>query len=450
MYSMFYPSPLLIEQVDPQLASDKGFGAVRATAQRRLRIVLGELGIRIVNHTQKKRRQRRNIWKLLLSLETQYDSKFGAVRCRQMQEAWRNITGDALPPVMHVNSINRRELRDLVELAVEAPGIVCGRAFHRHQRAAETSKERVGRLQEQVLVKLTWKALHTYLDDPVFLKKSAKRGAIQQIRDLVRDGCFEAVLDEHVWHSMKNPKATLNSVAAELCDALQLSSGASSFHPARTNGSGRRKKDGFRVPCRAAISFASAERFEDGKAVRPDEVRKAFNSPFRPFLLTSTSVGQEGLDFHVWCDRIVHWDLCSTPLDLEQREGRIQRFLGLGVRRALARTYGTKMSETQLRSPWEVIEEEAGRASDAKANGIVPWWVVRDMKLQKHFFLLEQSRDITKYRMLRKQRMLYRFALGQPNPQEFIRDLTLKALQNSRGDQDLKALMLDLSPGHCL
>ena len=68
------------------------------------------------------------------------------------------------------------------------------------------------------------------------------------------------------------------------------------------------------------------------------------------------------------------------------------------------------------------------------------------MKLQKHFFLLEQSRDIAKYRFLRKQRMLYRFALGQPNPREFVRELTLKALQNKVGDQEIKELMLNLSP----
>jgi hypothetical protein len=142
----------------------------------------------------------------------------------------------------------------------------------------------------------------------------------------------------------------------------------------------------------------------------------------------------------------VHWDLCSTPLDLEQREGRIQRFLGLGVRRALARAHGTKIKGIQSGSPWNLLEEEAERASNEAANGIVPWWVVPDMKMQKHFFLLEQSRDIRKYRFLHKQRMLYRFALGQPNPREFVKELTLKAMQNKVGDRELKELMLNLCP----
>ena len=37
---------------------------------------------------------------------------------------------------------------------------------------------------------------------------------------------------------------------------------------------------------------------EEGGAARLGSVRDAFNSPFRPFVLATTSVGQEGLDFH--------------------------------------------------------------------------------------------------------------------------------------------------------
>ena len=35
--------------------------------------------------------------------------------------------------------------------------------------------------------------------------------------------------------------------------------------------------------------------------IRTDELRKAFNTPFWPYVLATTSVGQEGLDFHAWC-----------------------------------------------------------------------------------------------------------------------------------------------------
>lgn len=57
----------------------------------------------------------------------------------------------------------------------------------------------------------------------------------------------------------------------------------------------------------------------------PDEVCRSFNTPFWPYVLTTTSIGQEALDFHRWRSHVVHWDLSSNPLDLEQRKGRIQR-----------------------------------------------------------------------------------------------------------------------------
>src|SRR5699024_11013379 len=38
-----------------------------------------------------------------------------------------------------------------------------------------------------------------------------------------------------------------------------------------------------------------------------------FNSPFWPFVLASTSVGQEGLDFHTYSHAVVHWNLPPTP-----------------------------------------------------------------------------------------------------------------------------------------
>ena len=54
---------------------------------------------------------------------------------------------------------------------------------------------------------------------------------------------------------------------------------------------------------------------------RVNNVRNAFNSPFRPFVLATTSVGQEGLDFHLYSRKVVHWNLPSNPIDV----GRILR-----------------------------------------------------------------------------------------------------------------------------
>ena len=52
-----------------------------------------------------------------------------------------------------------------------------------------------------------------------------------------------------------------------------------------------------------------------------DIIPDAFNSPMRPFVLATTSIGQEGLDFHNYCRVIMHWNLPSNPIDV----GRILR-----------------------------------------------------------------------------------------------------------------------------
>jgi hypothetical protein len=56
----------------------------------------------------------------------------------------------------------------------------------------------------------------------------------------------------------------------------------------------------FKLRCHAALPFGltTAEVVsESTKKLRSDFLRVAFNSPFRPFVLATTSIGQEGLDF---------------------------------------------------------------------------------------------------------------------------------------------------------
>ena len=50
-----------------------------------------------------------------------------------------------------------------------------------------------------------------------------------------------------------------------------------------------------------------------------------FNTPYRPEILVSTSVGQEGIDLHRECRHVIHHDLCWNPATIEQRTGRVDR-----------------------------------------------------------------------------------------------------------------------------
>ena len=72
------------------------------------------------------------------------------------------------------------------------------------------------------------------------------------------------------------------------------------------------ERDEIRVRTVFALRFGHV-RTDDGEHISQDAVRTAFNSPFRPFVLTSTSIGQEGLDFHPWCHCLVHWNHWNLP-----------------------------------------------------------------------------------------------------------------------------------------
>jgi hypothetical protein len=58
-----------------------------------------------------------------------------------------------------------------------------------------------------------------------------------------------------------------------------------------------------------------------------------FNLPCHPNVLVCTDVLKEGVDMHLFCDRVEHYGVAWTSGDLEQRIGRIDRFGSLISRR---------------------------------------------------------------------------------------------------------------------
>ncbi|MDI7269693.1 MAG: helicase-related protein, partial [Myxococcota bacterium] len=116
-----------------------------------------------------------------------------------------------------------------------------------------------------------------------------------------------------------------------------------------------------------------ADTFEDELTFMLLTQRGAFNSPFRPFILASTSVGQEGLDFHLYCRALYHWNLPSNPVDLEQREGRIHRYKGHVIRKNLAEAFGLAGTEGAV-DPWEALFARAAATRDPAATDLVPYW----------------------------------------------------------------------------
>ncbi|MGJ4733679.1 SNF2-related protein [Leptospira levettii] len=54
----------------------------------------------------------------------------------------------------------------------------------------------------------------------------------------------------------------------------------------------------------------------------------SFNTPFFPYVLVSTSVLQEGVNLHFYCNKVLHYGIAWTPGDNEQRIGRVDRLFG--------------------------------------------------------------------------------------------------------------------------
>jgi hypothetical protein len=69
-----------------------------------------------------------------------------------------------------------------------------------------------------------------------------------------------------------------------------------------------------------------------GDTQNRDRYFLGFNTPYRPEILVSTSVGQEGIDLHRECRHVIHHDLSWNPAMIEQRTGRVDR-IGSKVQR---------------------------------------------------------------------------------------------------------------------
>jgi len=158
--------------------------------------------------------------------------------------------------------------------------------------------------------------------------------------------------------------------------------------------------DHLQTRCRFALRFGELRDGKDATVARADTVRVAFNSPFRPFVLASTSIGQEGLDFHTWCHAVVHWNLPTNPVDLEQREGRVHRYKGHAVRKNLALRYGLgALREGWQRSgdPWECLFAQAAKDRPAGASELWPYWVFEvegGARVERRVPLLPFSREV--------------------------------------------------------
>lgn len=352
----------------------------------------------------------------------------------------------------------------LAEVALGGPAVCALRAI-----SAVTS---LPLKTEQALWEAAWiaAAFRSYFNAPEVTGVVLGRGGeadsadltARYWQDVVRHcigGNLQALLDEHChvlrdWlghvdlDDEEHRTNAADDIAQKLSEALEVRTSSLRVDIPKPSTGRSIEMDEHRIRTRFAAAFGN-QSLEDGGVARVESVSVAFNSPFWPFVLTSTSVGQEGLDFHLWCHSVVHWNLPANPVDLEQREGRVHRYKGHAVRRNVAAALGSTLLAEGLANdadPWTVLFERAATARDATDDEMVPYWVLPGpARIERLVPVFPFSQDAATLPRLRKTLAAYRLAFGQPRQEELI-----EYLGANHSDAELVALAgrlrIDLSP----
>lgn len=463
LLELFHPCRLLAK-LEPLRAPLGNHTGMRREIERQLRHMLKELGVKV---TPKLKRARRKPWELLVALEKKaglWESSCSAWetmapmvedadsvgRLGALIQRW-DEAADQAEDITEISA--EAEFQALVSLALESPGVVLLRALSRHwPEATDPGSIRL-------VLPVVWRGLRSYLDKSWFVAALGDREGGKfptAIRNAVIEGNLESVLDEHFWFLSTDGSGDWAVRLDEVEKSLRLRDANVTFHEGDevlTDGSVN-EAPSFTIRCHVAVPLAEGRKsgssihghtgeassvLEDSP-LRPDEIRKAFNSPFWPNVLVTTSIGQEGLDLHPWCNSLAHWDLANSPVALEQREGRITRFGSLSVRRAIANKLRTQLVLSTETSPWHQLAALAdSQLSDE--SGMSPWWVVEGGDCNRFFLTVPGGEQQEKFEFLARERALYRLVLGMPDQADLIRLLDAQG----KDPESLRNACVDLS-----
>jgi hypothetical protein len=344
--------------------------------------------------------------------------------------------------------------RVLAELALAGPGCCALRALTRI----------AGSVDEQALLSAAgrvangFRTLFNVPESIALLRGEGHESYWRLALDYGLEGNLQALLDEQCHLLVEQLGVTdqegherVQKVADHLAASLSIRTTQIHVHEISAQG-GRLHASGFNARCRFGLRFGDFED-ERGAVERADLVRTAFNSPFRPFVLASTSIGQEGLDFHTWCHAVVHWNLPSNPVDLEQREGRVHRYKGHAVRKNIAEHYGlVGLTNWNGRGdPWHHLFEQAKEDRGEGASDLVPYWIFEkgQARIERRVPLLPFSREEDQLKRLKRSLALYRLVFGQPRQEDLLAHLA-EGLDASEAETLMKRWRINLEPPQSL
>lgn len=343
--------------------------------------------------------------------------------------------------------------RVLAELALAGPGVCALRSLRRIVPGLPPDDPNM--LSAAAHIASGFRTLFNLPETIALLRGSGEDTYWRLVLDYSLDGNLQALLDEQV-HVLVEQLGLADAcdvkrasgVAEALAEALSIQAVPLSIDTLRP-WRGTVRCEPFKTRCRFALRFGDLRDDRDATIARAGTVRAAFNSPFRPFVLASTSIGQEGLDFHTWCHAVVHWNLPSNPVDLEQREGRVHRYKGHAVRKNIAAHYGlAALAGWDGRGdPWQALFERAGADRAENSSDLIPFWVFEQgpARVERRVPLIPFSREVRHLDRLKRGLALYRLVFGQPRQEDLLAYLA-DHLPTDDLDRQVDRLRINLEP----
>lgn len=325
-------------------------------------------------------------------------------------------------------------------LAMHSPANCAWRAFGRLS-VDDSAVTNGGRWRAAAILASGLRALFNRWDAALILDRlyGSDTPYWQRVLQYCADGNLQAVLDEYLFHLVQvEGDAAFNDAA--LIKFAWHAAGALKVTPAVYKAKDPLGEQDIDFSSRFAMRYGGARESEE--SARPSEIRDAFNSPFWPFVLVSTSVGQEGIDFHPWCHNLVHWNVPTNPVDFEQRDGRVNRFRGHAVRKNIAHQFSRKILGAE--NPWREAYRLAGEnAPHSDVPGLAPEWVYQGpTTVARDVMPYQLSIDTARLRRTHERVALYRLAFGQPRQEDLMELMSAAGVSES----DASQWRIDLRP----
>lgn len=431
---LIYPSPALAELADPLAV----FGeSETALSLERMRAAIGDRLKRAFDAMQQGAVSRQDATSAEWAAPAIIDELLGArsrawletphgMRALASEDAFQDHVAELAAAVKARDIDSSTDLSELlVDVALGSPAVCALRALKRIAPELVWDDPRL--LSAAAEVAWSFRALFNQHDAVALLRRDSDDHYWRRVLVYCAEHNLQATLDEYAHYLVdaeglgaRPAEERAVGVARAMASALAIRPSQIDVDDVHVDGKALAISK-FQMRGRFAMRLADYKD-EDGAVARLGGVRDAFNSPFRPFVLATTSVGQEGLDFHPYCYRVYHWNLPSNPVDMEQREGRVHRFKGHAVRLNLAerQTAAVRGRRQAPNDPWMLMFDRA-RSEAAVDTDLIPYWIYEgSVRVERRVPMLPFSREVTRLAWLKRSLTVYRLAFGQPRQDDLL------------------------------